>query len=84
MKYIVLRAPAGETPVIFPRDFLHRYVAELFAPMRVVAAGFVRISDGGVECYGRSAGLGIPSRPAVDTALVARALAGDGAEATAL
>ena len=49
MKYIVLRAPAGEAPVLFPRDFLHRYVAELFAPMRVVAAGFVRIGDGGVE-----------------------------------
>ncbi len=75
MKYIVVRAPAGEAAVLFPRELLHRWVAARFAPMPVVAAGFVRETATGLECHGRSAGLGLPARPAVDTGLVASALA---------
>ena len=77
MKYIVLSAPGGEAAVLFPRTFMHRWVAGLFAPMKVISAGLVRAGKGGLECYGRSAGLGIAARPASDTGLVARALASD-------
>jgi len=76
VKYIVVSAPAGEAAVLFPREFMHRWVADLFA-MPVVAAGFVRETHAGLECHGRSAGLGIAARPDHDTMLVARALAGD-------
>ncbi|MBK8175698.1 MAG: hypothetical protein IPK66_10660 [Rhodospirillales bacterium] len=74
MKYIILRAPAGDAAVLFPREFMHRYVAQLFAPAPVLAAGFVRWSDAGPECYGHSAGLKIASRGVIDSALVMRAL----------
>jgi hypothetical protein len=74
MKYIVLRGPSGEAAILFPRSFMHRWVAELFAPMPVVSAGFVRKTPEGLECHGRSAGLAIASRPGPDSLLVARAL----------
>lgn len=77
MKYIVVDAPAGEAAVLFPRSFLHRWVAGLFAPMKVVSAGFVRTREDGLECYGYSVGLGVNARAIADTALVARALASD-------
>lgn len=80
MKYIILRAPDGEAPVLFPRTFLHSYVAEIFRPLDVVAAGFVGMAGGTIECYGVSRGLGIRSRPGRDTTLVAAAL-NDGASA---
>lgn len=74
MKYVVVQAPTGEAPVLFPREFMHRYVADLLKPMPVVSAGFVRCNADGVECYGRSTGLKLASRPGPDTALVDRAL----------
>jgi len=74
VKYIILAGPNGEAPVLFPREFMHRYVAELFSPMPVVAAGFVRSTPDGPECYGTSSGLKIVSRGNRDTALVAEAL----------
>lgn len=70
MKYIIVRTPNGEAPVVFPRAFLHRYVASLFAPMEVTAAGFVTMAEGRLRCYGKSAGLRLPSRPERDSALV--------------
>jgi hypothetical protein len=73
MKYIVVQSPSGETAVLFPRGFMHRWVAERFAPMPVISAGFVRQTAEGLQCYGRSAGLCIPARPQ-DTSLVMRAL----------
>ena len=80
MKYIILRSPDGEAPVLFPRTFLHSYVAEIFRPLEVIAAGFVRMAGGTIECYGVSQGLRIRSRPGRDTTLVAAAL-NDGANA---
>ena len=77
MKYIVVDAPGGEAAVLFPRTFMHRWVAGLFAPLRVVSAGFVRAQESGLECYGRSTGLGLSARAIADTAMVARALAGE-------
>lgn len=80
MKYIVVRGPTGEAAILFPKSFMHRWVAELFAPLPVVAAGFVRETTEGLECHGRSAGLGIASRPAADSLLLAQALRERGAE----
>ena len=76
MKYLVVEAPGGEAAVLFPRSFMHAWMAGQMRPMRVVAAGFVRLADGRPECYGRSEGLGIAARPDRDSALVARALNG--------
>jgi len=78
VKYIIVRTPNGEAPVVFPRAFLHRYVASLFAPMEVTAAGFVAMAEGRLRCYGKSAGLRLPSRPEFDSALVNAGL--DGAQ----
>lgn len=74
MKYVVVQAPSGEAPVLFPREFMHRYVADLLKPMHIVSAGFIRHSAEGLECYGRSAGLRLASRPEADTTLVESAL----------
>ncbi len=74
MKYLVVRTPRGEEPVMFSAAFMHAYLAQQFKPAEVVAAGFVRLTAEGIECYGASAGLNIRSRGATDAALVAGAL----------
>ena len=75
MKYIVFDTPNGEAAVLFPRDFVHRAVADALAPLRPVSAGFVAIEDGAARCHGTSASLGIGARPNHDSALVRAALA---------
>lgn len=77
MKYIILRTPNGEAPVLFPRAFLHAHVAQLFKPMDVVAAGFVTGADDTLQCHGASAGLRIASRPGIDTAILNNGLKDD-------
>jgi hypothetical protein len=74
MKYIVLRSPNGEAPVLFSRALMHSYVVEIFRPLEVIAAGFARITDGSIECDGASPGMGIRSRPGRDSALVSAML----------
>ncbi|WP_295388651.1 hypothetical protein [uncultured Thiodictyon sp.] len=74
MKYIVLKTGGRECPVLFPSDFSHRYLADLFAPAPVVAAGFVHEGPDGISCGGESAGLRIGSRGGVDVALIRGAL----------
>lgn len=74
MKYLVVRTPRGEQPVVFSTAFLHADLAQRLAPAEVVAAGFVRLTAGGIECYGSSVGLHISSRGAGDAALIADAL----------
>lgn len=76
MKYIILDAPDGEAPILFPRGFMHRYVASLFAPMRVISAGFISDEAGGLHCHGHSTGLKLHARPERDTMLVQAALDG--------
>jgi len=71
MKYIVLRGTGADLPVIFPRDYYHSHVADRFAPAKVVAAGFVRLVDGGPECFGGSSSLKIASRRERDARLIA-------------
>lgn len=74
MKYIILRNGDRESPVLFPREFSHRYMADLFAPAPIVAAGFVREAQDGISCGGESAGLRIGSRHGLDVALIRGAL----------
>lgn len=76
MKYIIVTGPDGEIPVIFPQAYYHSNVAQRFAPAEVVAAGFVRLSDGAADCYGGSSSLRIVSRRHRDSELVACHLSG--------
>ncbi|MDD9878257.1 MAG: hypothetical protein OXR84_12525 [Magnetovibrio sp.] len=69
LKYIVLDAPGGAAPVVFPRSFYHAYVAGLFPGMAVLGAGFVELGDR-VRCYGTSTSLRIDSRGEVDSELI--------------
>jgi hypothetical protein len=71
MKYIVLRGAGAELPVIFPRDYYHSHVADRFAPAKVVAAGFVHLTDAGPECFGGSSSLRVASRRDRDARLIA-------------
>lgn len=74
MKYIVVRTPHGEQPVVFSAAFMHAHLAQQLKPAEVVAAGFVHLTAAGVECFGSSAGLHIASRGAEDAALIAKNL----------
>jgi hypothetical protein len=74
VKYIVIRTPNGEAPILFPRELIHRWVAGTMAPMPVVAAGFVRLDDGRPRCFGASESLNLRSRPERDSTLVGQAL----------
>ena len=76
LKYLVLEVPDGEAPVLFGREYFHAFMATRFEPARVIAAGFVRLTDKGPECYGTSTSLRIGSRRAEDAALIARHLRG--------
>jgi hypothetical protein len=53
---------------------MHAYLAQQLAPAEVVAAGFVRLTKDGVECFGSSAGLHIRSRGAEDAVLLVHGL----------
>ncbi|MCP5365691.1 MAG: hypothetical protein H6905_10785 [Hyphomicrobiales bacterium] len=75
MKYLIVDAPGGEVPVLFPRGFMHRYMADRLAPLPVVAAGFVKNVDGQLACFGHSTGLKLGSRPERDSELLRIALA---------
>ncbi len=77
MKYIVLQTDDRECPVLFSSAFSHRYIADQFAPMPVVAAGFVREAQDGISCGGESGGLRILSRGGLDAALIRGALGED-------
>lgn len=76
MKYVVFAAGGSEHPVLFPRELSHLYVAELFAPMAVVAAGFVHEGDEGLHCGGESATLRVGCRGSRDAALIRASLGG--------
>lgn len=77
MKYIVLKTSRGDRPVLFPSEFSHREMADLFAPAPITAAGFVHEGPDGISCGGESAGLRISSRGSLDAALIRMALGED-------
>ncbi len=70
MKYVVLITEEGETPIIFPKELFHDEVANAVENRGVVSAGFVRLSDGKIKCYGESLGLELSSRGEGDTSLI--------------
>ena len=76
VKYIVVRGPDGDAAILFPRSFMHRWVAEIHKPLETIAAGFVKSSGGQLQCYGASSSLKLSSRPGLDSDLVNRALEG--------
>ena len=82
MKYIVVRTPHGEEPVVFSGKFMHADMAQRLAPAEVVAAGFIRLAADGIECFGSSVGLHIRSRGAEDAVLVANGLRSPSPEST--
>lgn len=78
MKYVVVESEAGEQLFTFPKTINHDRFAEILSNIREgygrewkhifrtpVSAGFTD----GETCYGRSASLGLDSRP-IDTALL--------------
>jgi hypothetical protein len=74
MKYIVVRTTHGEEPIMFSGNFMHADLAQRLAQFEIVAAGFVRLTAGGIECFGSSVGLHIPSRGTEDAILFANGL----------
>ncbi len=70
MKYVVLLMDEGETPIIFPKRLLHEEIADAVENREVISAGFVRQTDGKIECYGESLGLELSSRGEDDTILI--------------
>lgn len=78
-KYIVGEFPNGALPVMaaitFPESIPHDVMAAACVDGRagVVSAGFFTVSNGQVEPYGESAGLGVSSRPQ-DVNLIAKAI----------
>ena len=76
VKYIVVRSPDGEAAILFPRAFMHKWVADIHKPLETIAAGFVKSSGGQLQCYGASSSLKLASRPGLASDLVNRALEG--------
>jgi hypothetical protein len=69
MKYIVFVTMHGDTGVMFPSTMNHDDVAENMRYFGEPAtAGFAKIEDGKVVCYGRSESLNLDSDPLHDAA----------------
>lgn len=81
MKYIVIKQKVSdglyqEIPIMFPNDFVHSAVAEMFLkdahfnnrPGEVISAGFIHAYD--VECHGKSTTLELSSREEIDDLLI--------------
>jgi len=73
-KYIVVKMRTGiggsweDHIIVFGSNLIHKAMAEPYSPRKVVGAGFIRFTDKGPYCYGKSESLGVESRP-VDTVL---------------
>ncbi len=70
MKYLILRTQDGETPIIFPEFMYHDQVEEALDHEEVIAAGFIKIESGKLQCYGESSSLGIASRSEDDAVVI--------------
>ena len=74
MKYIIIGDEEGyEFPILFPTYWGHDEIARNVVEKRqwVLAAGFVRIGDGGeFVCLGGSRSLGIAARPERDAKVI--------------
>ena len=74
MKYIIVDNGQWDAPVIFDESTQH-FTMAANTPGTVIAAGFVRFTTDGLECYGQSISLGIKSRPE-DTKLINKMIGG--------
>lgn len=72
MKYIIVDNGQWDAPVIFD-EFTQHYAMAANIPGKVIAAGFVRFTPNGLECYGNSVSLKISSREE-DSALINKML----------
>ncbi len=72
MKYIIVDNGQWDAPVIFDEGVQHFNMAQN-VPGKVIAAGFIRWTPDGLECYGDSVSLGIASRPE-DTEIINKML----------
>jgi hypothetical protein len=75
MKYIMAKTTHLSTPVpiIFPDHIKHTEMFQMISGMVVelISAGFVSITpDEKIQCWGKSIGLRIDSRPVEDSAIV--------------
>lgn len=62
-KYILFEIDGLESPVIFPPWIQHDQVRSKFMYAGVLSAGFVKIENGKVVCFGKSTSLNIQSNP---------------------
>jgi len=69
MKYIVFEADPLDYAMLFSRHISHYEVSQETGE-KVLSAGFCRIHDGEVVCYGDSYTLDVKSRPAEDAELI--------------
>ncbi len=72
MKYIIVDNGSWHSPYIFHEGVQHFEMAQN-VPGKVIAAGFIRWTPDGIECYGNSISLGIASRTE-DTTLINKML----------
>lgn len=74
MKYMIIEVGQDdlrrEYPLLFSEDLFHIDFAKLFSN-KIISAGFVTAGkDGKLECWGRSDGLQIWSRPVQDAEII--------------
>lgn len=76
MKYIIYDNGLFEVPYIFPFEIKHvDFAVNMQISLeRIVAAGSIRHSKKGMQCWGTSIGLGKKSRNEVDEDLINRML----------
>lgn len=72
-KYIILAVSPGLAAIVFSKNLQH---ADVAGGRKVRSAGWVRVFDGKVSCYGDSESLGKKSLPE-DTEIVAKMIFGD-------
>ena len=73
MKYIIVDNGQWDAPVIFDESTQH-FTMAANTPGTVIAAGFVRFTTDGLECYGQSISLGIASRGEEDSKMINKML----------
>ena len=77
MKYLIVEDFAGQPALfVFPRRVDHADMRDQLPYGRVLAAGYVDLTDGAFHCHGGSAELGAAARPE-DADLFARAIAAE-------
>lgn len=73
MKYVVLDNGLNDIPLIFPGLESHANIAMHFN-WPIVSAGFVKVNDNKVICYGKSVSLNANCRPDEDARLITKFL----------